>query len=72
VRAPGHPFAGPGYGLGLMTDGTPPVLAGHGGGGPGFTLFALARVDGSAAHVEVVADEVGDASLIAACRAALA
>jgi D-alanyl-D-alanine carboxypeptidase len=71
VDAPGHVLARPGYGLGLMTDGDPAVLAGHGGGGPGFTLFALARADGSAAHVEVVPDEVDDQPLVRACLAAL-
>lgn len=49
VEAPGHAFAEPGYGSGLMTDGFPPSIVGHGGGGPGFELFAAARADGSAA-----------------------
>jgi len=71
VDAPGHPFAAPGYGLGLMTDGYPARFAGHGGGGPGFTLFALATADGSAAHGEVVAEETSDRPLIERCIAAL-
>lgn len=72
LAAPGHPFREPGYGYGVMSDGVPPTVLGHGGGGPGFTLFALARADGSAAHVEVVADEVDDRPLVAACLQALA
>jgi D-alanyl-D-alanine carboxypeptidase len=65
VFAPGHSFKEPRYGLGLMLDGNRYV--GHGGGGPGFALFALARPDGSAAHVEWIAgDARDDAALISA------
>jgi len=71
LEVPGHPFAEPGYGFGVMTDGVPPTVVGHGGGGPGFTLFVLARADGSAAHLEVVADEVDDRPLVAACLQSL-
>ncbi|RHA40262.1 serine hydrolase domain-containing protein [Cellulomonas rhizosphaerae] len=71
LEAPGHPFAEPGYGFGVMTDGVPPTVLGHGGGGPGFTLFVLARADGSSAHLEVVADEVDDRPLVAACLQSL-
>ena len=71
VDAPGHPLADPGYAVGLMTSGFPARLAGHGGGGPGYTIFALATVDGARAHVEFVADEVDDAPLIRRCLAAI-
>ncbi|PFG19918.1 serine hydrolase domain-containing protein [Serinibacter salmoneus] len=50
VHAPGHPLHPAGYGLGLMTSGDPARLVGHGGGGPGFTLFALSTHDGAAWH----------------------
>ena len=71
VEAAGHPFSAPGYGLGLMTDGYPVRFAGHGGGGPGFTLFALTTADGSTAHGEVVGEETSDGPLIERCIAAL-
>ncbi|CAN5240715.1 serine hydrolase domain-containing protein [soil metagenome] len=71
VDAPGHPFAEPGYGRGLMTSGLPPRWAGHGGGGPGFTLFALAAADASRAHVAFENDEVADEALIRECLASL-
>ncbi|WP_060591012.1 serine hydrolase domain-containing protein [Nocardia farcinica] len=71
VDAPGHPLSDPGYGAGLMTSGNPPAIVGHGGGGPGFTLFAAARVDGSAAHGTMEARECDDAPLIRRCLAAL-
>lgn len=71
LEAPGHPFAAPGYGYGVMTDGMPPTVLGHGGGGPGFTLFVLTRADGSAAHIEVVADEVDERPLVTACLQSL-
>ena len=69
VDVPGHVLAEPGYGLGLMTSGRPPRYAGHGGGGPGFTLVALATRDGATAAVEWIGDEVSDQPLF---RAALA
>lgn len=66
VDAPGHAFSQPRYGLGLMQDGA--RLVGHGGGGPGFALFALALPDGSAAHLEyrVTDSNYDDTELIAA------
>ena len=66
VDAPGHSFEDPCYGLGVMIDGS--RFIGHGGGGPGFELFALAKPDGSAAHLEyrVTENDLGDADLIAA------
>jgi CubicO group peptidase (beta-lactamase class C family) len=72
VDAPGHTLTEPQYGLGVMIDGDRWV--GHGGGGPGFILFALARQDGSASHVAYRATDVdtGDAELIRACLDALA
>ncbi len=45
VNAPGHPLQPAGYGLGLMVGGAPTV-AGHGGGGPGFELFAASTPSG--------------------------
>lgn len=45
VDAPGHPLQPARYGLGLMVGGTPTV-AGHGGGGPGFELFAASTPGG--------------------------
>ena len=72
VDAPNDPFAEPGYGLGLMTDGFPPRYAGHGGGGPGFSIFALATADGSFSHVEFEPDEIDGAILTRRCQAALA
>lgn len=66
VSAPGHSFAQPHYGLGVMIDGQRWV--GHGGGGPGFTLFALCKPDGSSAHTSFrVGDDQGDAALISEC-----
>lgn len=66
VDAPGHSFREPKYGLGIMMDGD--RFVGHGGGGPGFALFALAYRDGSAAHLEyrVTDTDEGDAALIEA------
>jgi D-alanyl-D-alanine carboxypeptidase len=57
VHTPGHPLQPAAYGLGLMVGGTPNV-AGHGGGGPGFELFAAAAPDGSrwAGHFRRVPD----------------
>jgi D-alanyl-D-alanine carboxypeptidase len=71
VEAPNHPHANPGYGLGLITDGYPPAVVGHGGAGPGFTLYVAASADGSRAHGEAVAAEVDDTPLVQACLAAL-
>lgn len=66
VDAPGHTFKETYYGLGTMIDGDRWVA--HGGGGPGFTLFALCKPDGSAAHVSYrVGSDHGDAELIAEC-----
>lgn len=72
VDAPGHPLSDPGYGLGLMTSGRPAGIVGHGGGGPGFTLFVAARADGSAAHGVRVAAETDDRPLVRQCLDALA
>ncbi|MCI9889481.1 serine hydrolase [Micrococcales bacterium 31B] len=45
---PEHPFTPhAAYGLGLMGHGSPLRVVGHGGGGPGFTLFAAVAPDGS-------------------------
>ena len=68
VSAPGHVLAEPGYGLGVMTSGNPPRIVAHGGGGPGFTVVAVANRDGSQAAVEWAAAEVSDQPLF---RAAL-
>ena len=69
VDAPGHVLQEPGYALGLMTSGMPPRIVGHGGGGPGFTLAALAKIDGGAAAVQWANDEVSDQPLFAAALA---
>ena len=68
VDAPGHVMQEPGYGLGLMASGRPPQVVGHGGGGPGYTIAALVKRDGSAAAVEWAPAEVSDQPLF---RAAL-
>lgn len=70
VDAPGHTFKEPGYGLGVMTAGENWV--GHGGGGPGFSLFALSYPDGRAAHVAYTTESIeSDAPLIEQCLAVL-
>jgi len=69
VNAPGHPLSPTGYGLGLMTKGFPPTVVGHGGGGPGFSLFAAATADGSRAAGMVSTAEGEDIDLIARCVA---
>ena len=71
VDAPGHVLQKPGYALGVMTSGMPPRFVGHGGGGPGFTLVALATSDGAKAAVEWANDEVSDQPLFAAALARL-
>lgn len=71
VNAPGHALAEPGYGLGLMTSGNPATVVGHGGGGPGFTVFAACTSDGARWHGEAVAAESDDRPLIERCLAAL-
>lgn len=66
VEAPGHTFKEPGYGLGTMIAGEGWV--GHGGGGPGFSLFALSYPDGRAAHVSYTTAPIpSDAPLIEEC-----
>lgn len=73
VGAPdSHPMApDAGYGLGLMTRGTPPTVAGHGGQGPGFNLFAAVSADGSRWRGEAEAAEGEDLALIRRCVAAV-
>ena len=66
VSAPGHVFTEPGYGLGVMASGNPPRIVGHGGGGPGFTIVAVATRDGAHAAVEWAASEVSDQPLFQA------
>ncbi|GAA4922452.1 beta-lactamase [Stackebrandtia albiflava] len=72
VDAPGHPLDPPGYGLGLMTGGTPPVVVGHGGGGPGFHLFAAATADGRRWHGVVTTEDTDPLDPAATCVAAVA
>lgn len=63
-----HPMAPTaGYGLGVITTGDPVEIVAHGGQGPGFTLFAAARVDGTAWHAEAVPGETNEAPLIERC-----
>ncbi|MFD0556472.1 beta-lactamase [Stackebrandtia endophytica] len=69
VDAPGHPLSPSGYGLGLMTRGFPPTVVGHGGGGPGFSLFAATTVDGSRSAGMVTTNEGENLDLIAECVA---
>lgn len=71
VDVPGHPMAPAGYGLGLMTSGLPASLVGHGGGGPGFSLFAAATADGQRWHGAVSVGEGEDLQLIRSCIDAL-
>lgn len=73
VDAPaGHPLSPQaGYGLGVMTHGEPVRVVAHGGGGPGFTLFAAASVDGARWHGEGVASEAEDLDLLRRCVAAV-
>lgn len=67
VNAPGHPFDPAGYGLGLMTSGIPPTVVGHGGGGPGFSLFAACSADGERWHGAVSDREDTGFSIIQEC-----
>ncbi len=67
LDAPGHPFNPAGYGLGLMTSGLPPTIVGHGGGGPGFSLFAACTADGERWHGAVSAREDAGTSIIQEC-----
>ncbi|MGX1810494.1 serine hydrolase domain-containing protein [Nocardia sp. NPDC055321] len=71
VSAPGHPWTTPGYGSGVMTDGRPSAIVGHGGDGPGFTVFVAATADGRHAHGIAVPAEVGSTGLAGECLAAL-
>ncbi|MEU0542112.1 serine hydrolase [Nocardia sp. NPDC005978] len=66
VAAPGHPWTEPGYGSGLMTDGRPPTVVGHGGDGPGFTLFVASTIDGRRARGVAVPAEIGSTGLVVA------
>ncbi|GAA1172956.1 hypothetical protein GCM10009584_12430 [Ornithinimicrobium humiphilum] len=61
-----------GYGLGLMTHGIPVSAVGHGGGGPGFSLFAAASADGTRWRGEVGATERPDEDLVRRCLEAVA
>jgi len=72
VDAPGHPLAPAGNGLGLMTGGNPATIVGHGGQGPGFSLFAAATPDGQRWHGSVSSREGEDLTLIRTCIDALA
>ncbi len=63
-----HPMSpGASYGLGLMVRGAPATVVGHGGGGPGFSLFAAASRDGARWCGEVSATESEDLDLIRRC-----
>lgn len=72
VDAPGHPLSPAGYGLGLMAGGVPPTIVGHGGGGPGFSLFAASTARGERWHGEVAADEESSLGVAQRCVDALA
>lgn len=67
VDAPGHPFDPAGYGLGLMTRGMPPTVVGHGGGGPGFSLFAACSADGERWHGAISDREDAGIGIIQEC-----
>jgi D-alanyl-D-alanine carboxypeptidase len=67
VDVPEHPLSPAGYGLGLMTGGIPPSLVGHGGQGPGFSLFAGSTANGERWHGAVIPDEGEDLDLIRIC-----
>lgn len=63
-----HPMQpGAGYGLGLMTSGDPVSVVGHGGQGPGLSVFAVASEDGQRSHGDFVMGEGEDLDLIARC-----
>lgn len=62
-----HPMSPAGYGFGVMTSGDPVRVVGHGGGGPGFSLFAASDVEGARWHAEVVASESEDLDLVRRC-----
>jgi D-alanyl-D-alanine carboxypeptidase len=71
-----HPmFARPGYGLGLMVDaGADGLVAGHGGGGPGYSAGALhvvsrdGRVATAVALANTETDDVGLGLALAAAH----
>jgi D-alanyl-D-alanine carboxypeptidase len=54
-----------------MTDGDPATVVGHGGSGPGFTVYVAATFNGSRGHGEAAAAEIDDRPLIQACLAKL-
>ncbi|WP_061960776.1 serine hydrolase domain-containing protein [Demequina flava] len=63
-----HPMQpGAGYGLGLMTSGDPVSVVGHGGQGPGLSVFAAASADGKRSDGDFAAGEGEDLDLIARC-----
>lgn len=65
---PGHPLSpGAGYGYGVMTSGDPVRIVGHGGGGPGFSLFVAANAEGTRWRGEVAATAGEDSDLIDRC-----
>ncbi|RKW70856.1 serine hydrolase domain-containing protein [Galactobacter caseinivorans] len=73
VGAPAsHPMSpAAGYGLGVMTSGHPIDVLGHGGQGPGFTLFAATSADGARWHGEAQGAEGQDTDLIRRCLTAV-
>lgn len=46
-------FDSPGYSFGFMSDGNPPTMVGHGGGGPGFQLMALVKASDWSSDIQV-------------------
>lgn len=69
VDAPSsHPLSpGAGYGFGVMTSGHPVAVLGHGGGGPGFSLFVATHAAGSRWCGEVAGSESEDLDLVRRC-----
>ncbi len=66
-----HPMTPAGYGFGVMTSGDPVRVIGHGGGGPGFTLFAATDVEGARWRGEVAASGSDDLELVRRCVTAV-
>lgn len=60
VPYPNTGFDHPAYSYGLMANGNPASMVGHGGGGPGFGLMALVNVETGKADLEYGLDQGWD------------